>query len=426
MARVKGIELTKQQYFTFLGRTAFKRKEGDRTLAQIIDETIVRLEARKREIEVTQEQIDRRVDTFRERVAERSNGEESFDAYLAKEGISLADLESLLQLVIAQEELVRQHLSLSIGDEIPAREMNLWLTAMRKDKEYEPKTLASPEGDARDIIAWVADTPITFEMLGAKLYQVLEGAEKSGRLRELANLTLLFQLGLENGVEVTEEDLDQEVTKRRELLAGNEQLAGISYEEFLSAQGLTLDDVRNSRRVRAGILLDKIIDETYPPDQLETVYQQRKEELDRTYGLKRRASMILLQAGAYPNALRKRSLEEARLELEAMRERIRQGTRFDYLARTYSEHATKERGGDLGLFTIEDPNIPKALRDAAFRLAKDEVSAPIQLPQGYALVMVTDIEDNPTFESLREAVRNHLKREWFAEQVQSARIEFAF
>ncbi len=420
VARVDGRDITRTQYFEFLGRTAFKQKDGDQTVSQLIDETIVRSEAQRRDVEVTDEAIAQRIETFRQRVQERSLGKKDFDQYLAAQGISLEDLASLLQLVIAQEQMVRIDAHIPPGNEIPTRDMNLWLTEMRK--KNAPELLGAPEGN---VVARVAGQDITFEVIGAKLYQVLPESEKIGRLRELANLTLLFAIGVEMEVEVTDEDLDAEMARRRALLAENEQLQGISYEEFLKAQGLTLADVRRSRKVRAGILLDRIIDRLYPREQLEAAYAERKEEFDSLYGRKRRASLILLRSGAYPNALRQRSLDEARLELEEMRERIRKGTGFDYLARTYSEHGSKERGGDLGNFTAEDPNIPKEIRQIAFTLEKDQVSSPVRVSQGYALVMVTDIEDNPGLDAMREAIRNHLKREWFAKQVEDAHIELS-
>ena len=97
-------------------------------------------------------------------------------------------------------------------------------------------------------------------------------------------------------------------------------------------------------------------------------------------------------------------LQQRREELQQLLDEIRQGGDFEALAKTKSEDATAEKGGDLGWF--QPGEMVPAFEDAAFRLAIGEVSDIVQSPFGLHLIRVDEREDQveKDLEEVREEI----------------------
>lgn len=118
-----------------------------------------------------------------------------------------------------------------------------------------------------------------------------------------------------------------------------------------------------------------------------------------------RARHILLRTG-------ERSPEEARAELEAVRERIAGGEDFAAVAREVSEDpASAQRGGDLGFFS-RGQMVPQ-FEEAAFDAAEGELVGPVETPFGLHLLQVTDrrAAGQQPFEEVRDQIRAELAEE---------------
>ena len=97
-------------------------------------------------------------------------------------------------------------------------------------------------------------------------------------------------------------------------------------------------------------------------------------------------------------------LQQRREELQQLLDEIRQGGDFEALAKTKSEDATAEKGGDLGWF--QPGEMVPAFEDAAFRLAIGEVSDIVQSPFGLHLIRVDEREEQveKDLEEVREEI----------------------
>ncbi|MCK5379485.1 MAG: peptidyl-prolyl cis-trans isomerase [Acidobacteria bacterium] len=76
-------------------------------------------------------------------------------------------------------------------------------------------------------------------------------------------------------------------------------------------------------------------------------------------------------------------------ELAAIRENALAGHGFAQLAREHSQSETRLLGGRLGW--IYRTKLPPSIEDVVFSLAKDEISAPIAVPGGAAIFMVSEV-----------------------------------
>lgn len=89
----------------------------------------------------------------------------------------------------------------------------------------------------------------------------------------------------------------------------------------------------------------------------------------------------------YQNATPDRA-QEVSAGMQKMIEQMRQGTPFDYLARTYSQSSTRARGGDLGW--IQPAMLPDGLAQAVQGMEPGQVAGPIPLSAGFSIVYLAD------------------------------------
>lgn len=89
----------------------------------------------------------------------------------------------------------------------------------------------------------------------------------------------------------------------------------------------------------------------------------------------------------YQNATPDRAQEVA-TGMQRMIQQMREGTPFDYLAKTYSEASTKAVGGDLSW--VRPTMLPAELAEAVQSMQPGQVAGPIQLPTGFSIIYLAD------------------------------------
>ncbi|QSA95518.1 SurA N-terminal domain-containing protein [Methylococcus sp. EFPC2] len=143
------------------------------------------------------------------------------------------------------------------------------------------------------------------------------------------------------------------------------------------------------------ITLDDVGKDIKPTEEeLTALYEEQKNQL--TAVEKRKISHILLAVDASKPDEDKSALEK----IAQVRQRALAGEDFAKLAKQFSNDTiSAEKGGDLGLMSKE--GMEPAFSDAAFKLAKGEVSEPVKTSFGYHLIKVTEI-DVPKVRSFEE------------------------
>ncbi len=89
----------------------------------------------------------------------------------------------------------------------------------------------------------------------------------------------------------------------------------------------------------------------------------------------------------YQSATPDRALEVA-TGMQRMIAQMREGTPFDYLARTYSESSTKSQGGDLGW--VRPAMLPDELAEVVKTMEPGQVAGPIELPTGFSMIYLAE------------------------------------
>lgn len=184
--------------------------------------------------------------------------------------------------------------------------------------------------------------------------------------------------------EISEQDIEAYYQQNKAQFQNPEKVS----VEYVS---LTLDDVAGGLQVG--------------DDELKAQYEEQKAQ----YGTpeRRKASHILIAAEVDKEESAKAALAKA----EAVRQRLAKGEDFGKLAKELSDDKdSAAKGGDVGFIDKEamDPNFTQA----AFALAKDQVSQPVKTPFGYHLIKLTELVPATTksFEEVRAELAKNYRR----------------
>ena len=104
---------------------------------------------------------------------------------------------------------------------------------------------------------------------------------------------------------------------------------------------------------------------------------------------------------------------------------------FSELAKNYSQHSSKYKGGELGWLKEEEKEIndfSDEFDEVAFQLPVDEVSEPVKdetinTEGGYWVVKVLDKQQRELDDDVREVLKNKLYFEWLEQQRENSTIE---
>lgn len=150
--------------------------------------------------------------------------------------------------------------------------------------------------------------------------------------------------------------------------------------------------------------------ESFPSDtEVKTAYEANKAAflMPREF----RIAQIYIAA---PKGADKATLEKAQAKLEAVRKKLKQpGADFAAIAKAESDETeSASRGGEIGW--LPEPRIQPEIREVVVGLAKNAVSDPVRIDDGWHILKVLDVKDAYTA-SLNE-VRPQLVQQLRAER----------
>lgn len=241
-------------------------------------------------------------------------------------------------------------------------------------------TPTSAPASAPALLATVAGKEITTTNVNAILDKVADGVPPEQRgeavkqiLERLVFLEMTRHYMDAQKITCTDEDL---AAKKKEI----EKIAtkaGMTTEQFLKANGVTDDMIRDKVR------LDKMLDQATTKDKVEAYIKANPDQFN---GTTVKASHILI---ACPQFAPQAEQTAAREKLEKIAADIKAGKiKFEDAAKQFSSCPSKEQGGDLGEFTFEKMVLPFSV--AAFATKTGELTPVVRTKFGYHLIKVTD------------------------------------
>jgi peptidyl-prolyl cis-trans isomerase SurA len=242
-------------------------------------------------------------------------------------------------------------------------------------------------------------------------------------LRDLIDQQLLLQKGKDLGITADTELIKKLDQMRKDMnLDSMEELEkaatsqGVSFEEFkqnMRNQIITQQVI--GKEVGSRLVIDK--------EQEQKFYDEHKSELDQPETV--RLSEILVSTDKKPNDTRDDSqvLQAARTKADDLVAQIKDGAKFEDIAKKNSDGPSAAQGGDLGYF--KRGTLDKGLEEKTFAMKPGDVSDVTQTKQGFIILKVTEhheagvpplsqieprIQDALYMQKLQPALREYLTK----------------
>ncbi|MEC9489288.1 MAG: SurA N-terminal domain-containing protein [Halanaerobium sp.] len=217
-------------------------------------------------------------------------------------------------------------------------------------------------------------------------------------LQALITRSMLLQEANEMGVKA--EVSDEEVDKTLQNILDQNQLTMEELKTRLSAQNLTIQDVRDDIRasMKESQLLQNMVEQVR--NDVEVTEEEIKAEYEKVH-----LHDIFVKFGNYENK------DEALSRVQEALSKLEAGEDFATVASEYSESTSAEQGGDLGFISRKDYLDEKLLK-AAFDLELNQVSEVIETDEGYHLIKVDEIvaAEGDAYEEKRVQIEEQLKQ----------------
>jgi peptidyl-prolyl cis-trans isomerase C len=204
-----------------------------------------------------------------------------------------------------------------------------------------------------------------------------------GMLDQMIAFRLLKQETQRRQVTATDAELDQAMKQVRSQFPTD-----AAFQDALKAQKITLDELR--KETRSNLLISKMLDQeitpqlTVKPSEVSAFYEKNPDKFQQPETI--RASHVLI---AVPQNADATTRQKAREKAEDVLKQAKAGADFAKLAQTYSNDASKNRGGDLGYFP-KGQMVP-TFDAAAFALQQPgQLSGVVESPFGYHVIKLTD------------------------------------
>jgi len=256
----------------------------------------------------------------------------------------------------------------------------------------QPESTQSPEPqhqgetDKERVVAKVGNREITIQ----ELQTALERQYGTELLNQLLDREALQLEGSETGTTIGDAEIDRELKRMQQGYESEDQF----YASMKNQLGMSKEQIKED--VSNKLLLEKlatskiVISDAMINDYIKTHPDEFKQTTE--YNIQR----IIVSTKEQANKV----LAE-----------LAKGEDFAILARDRSiDDATNNSGGDLGWVEDNDPFIEAPILDAAKQLKIGDVSKPVQVQQGFAIVKLKSRRDkeNPDQAYIRENVRKEL------------------
>ena len=206
-------------------------------------------------------------------------------------------------------------------------------------------------------------------------------------LDALIEQELIAQAARTMGITVTDEEIAAEISRLRESL-GSDQ----AWTEYLTLNEYSEDEMFEAQR--------------------EALMAQRVQDV-----------LFAGLNGQIRQVHARHIVVATEAESNAIMDRLRAGEDFATLASTASiDLTTRERGGDLGWFTI-DELLDKRLADVAFSLEPNAIAGPIATRIGYHVIQTIEFSERPIEPERLALLKRNIYLNWLDEQFQKASIE---
>jgi peptidyl-prolyl cis-trans isomerase C len=276
---------------------------------------------------------------------------------------------------------------------------------------------ATPKGEPVEIkVATVNDQPIFMSDLTREMrmaYPRLDPKNKDAYLKarddvldSLINQELLYQEGKKDGLEVSDSDVNEQISKIKEGFPTPE-----AFEQLLKAQNLTVKrfttlvkhimTMTNTIKTKVQPLAKPVTDKD-----IQDYYEANKDKFSAPEQVKVRHILIKVSPDATEQVK-----TDAKNKIQSILQEARNGADFSELAKKDSQCPSAQQGGDLGYFTRGQ--MVKPFEDAAFALQPGQISDVVETEFGYHIIYLDDKKPSKQmeFDEVKDRIKEALTNE---------------
>jgi len=233
-------------------------------------------------------------------------------------------------------------------------------------------------------------------------------------LRDLIDQSLLAQRGKDMGINV-----ESEVVKQLDTIRIQNKLDSMEkLEAAVTKEGLNWDDFKSN--IRNKLLTQEVIRRevgahiTIGRDEAMKYYEQHKKDFVKPEQVALRAIELSTEGK------NETELTELKKKAEDLLRRIKDGEDFSTLAKRFSDGATAQQGGYLGVYKRGE--LSKQLEDQVFSMKKNQLTDVIETKQGFLILQV--LERYEAGEQPFEKVENEIMDHLYSERMEPALREY--
>jgi peptidyl-prolyl cis-trans isomerase SurA len=202
-------------------------------------------------------------------------------------------------------------------------------------------------------------------------------------LDQLINKKLQLQIAKQVGIDVTDDDLNKAIQQ----VATQNNITVATLYERLKQEGMSLTDYRNE--IRDQLTMQRLQQQevvnhiTITPQEVDNFLKSNAWKTNTAKEYRIDDILILTSDAPSPDEIR-----AARTRAQMVLNKLKNGLSFTSVAQADSSGARALQGGDLGWRKL--PEIPSAFAEQISRMQKNEIAGPIQTPNGFHIIKLSD------------------------------------
>ncbi len=234
-----------------------------------------------------------------------------------------------------------------------------------------------------------------------QLQVAIEDGQKFA-LRDLIDQSLLAQRGKDMDINV-----EADLVKQLDQIRQQNKLKDLDdLEKAVTSQGINWEDFKSNIRNR--LLTQEVIRRevgshiNIPHDEAVKYYDDHKKDFVKP-------EQVALSAIEIKTEGKKESeIPELKAKAQKLHDRVKDGEDFGELAKRFSDGATAQQGGYLGVYKRGE--LSKELEDMVFKLNKNQMTDVIETKQGFLVLKVLEHYDegDQPFDKVENEIMDHL------------------
>jgi len=420
VARVYGKDVTENDLLDRLAKRWGATEHGKQTLQKIVDDACVAIEAEKRGVVVTDEDVAAYVKKVDESIRRQTGGARSIEDVYKEPHSSPAEFAREAREYLKQARMAAEDMGAKPDEELPEARRMLWLSSLRRRMGVKFADL--PDG----VLAAVGDKQIDRRTFARALQHELPEDAVTDARGDLVLEAAADHALAEAKIEVTDAEADAEIEKMRAAFANDSRVqgTGLTFDEFLrQSRGISLAELKADRSFRTWIGLDRLLLARITDDDVKKLWEDNRD----SYGERALVRRIRVGASETRDRFHVRTFDEAKdlalrakvavLELSGgLPGAAKEGKKtlaeaVTAVAKQFEDDPEQKRlAGEQVAYTHVALSGERSLDEGFFGAPIGALQGPVRGSDGWYVYVVEERRPAPSFDEVKERVRQNALR----------------